>query len=535
MQLPASLTAREFEHLLARETDRVELREGISRQRLQDTLVALSNTEGGVVLIGVRDDGSIRGRRRDPSLDDKIHDVAMAAKDLGRYVISTVDVAGTEIVAVQVRRREEGFAQTSSGRVLVRRGSRSVALFGAELVRFINQRALRRFESTETELELKDAEPILLNEVCGAIGLEQGDKALVDRLQERGLVGNSRQLTIAGALLLTDPATSLDQHKAIIEVRRYPEEGFDYDRREEFGGPLHHQIATATKFILDELGHDLVVTGVYRHELPKVPEVVVREAIANAVAHRAYEDHRAAIVVEMRPDQVVVTSPGGLPEPVTVENLRQAQAARNQSVIDTLRRFRLAEDAGRGIDVMQDSMADALLDPPVFDDEGHAVRVTLPLRGPIAPEEKVWVLELERLGTTFSQDRLLLVHAARGERLTNARAREILGVDRLEARQALHRLRDAGLIKQIGSRGGASYSLVEDIAPPAAFRMDEGGLENLVVQEAARAPLSNSRVREVTGLSRREALALLRRLVSQGRLQQRGAKRGTRYTPPREA
>lgn len=122
----------------------------------------------------------------------------------------------------------------------------------------------------------------------------------------------------------------------------------------------------------EELGSDLVITGVHRRDLPRLPVVVVREAIANAVAHRSYERDQAAIVIEIRPQQVVVTSPGPLPASVTVATMRQAQAARNPSVIEVLRQFGLTEDAGRGVDVMQDVMRDEMLDPPVFEEVGNS-------------------------------------------------------------------------------------------------------------------------------------------------------------------
>ena len=283
---------------------------------------------------------------------------------------------------------------------------------------------------------------------------------------------------------------------------------------------------------MDELGRDLVVAGLYRYELAKLPEVVVREAIANAVAHRSYELDRAAIVIELRPDRVVVTSPGRLPEPVTVETLRQAQAARNPTVIDILRRFSLAEDAGRGVDVMEDTMEQELLDPPRFREQGNSFRVELSLRGPITPRERGWIADLERRGELHIADRLLLVHAARGERLTNTRAREVLNVDRVAARQALQRLRDAGLLEQQGERGGASYTLAESIAPPAAFRMTPAQIEELVLERAEASPLSNEIVRQVTGLDRRSVRSLLQHLVSSGRLVQVGARKGTRYHLP---
>ncbi len=69
--------------------------------------------------------------------------------------------------------------------------------------------------------------------------------------------------------------------------------------------------------------------GSRRYDLARLPEVVLREAVANALAHRSYETAGTAVRVEMRPSSVIVRSPGGLPEPVTTQNIREANAARN--------------------------------------------------------------------------------------------------------------------------------------------------------------------------------------------------------------
>jgi ATP-dependent DNA helicase RecG len=102
-------------------------------------------------------------------------------------------------------------------------------------------------------------------------------------------------------------------------------------------GPIHHILRTAIDRLRDELGTELVVVGSQRYELDRLPEVVLREAVANALAHRSYEAGGTAVRIEMRPAMVVVRSPGGLPEPVTVENIREASAARNLVVIRLLR------------------------------------------------------------------------------------------------------------------------------------------------------------------------------------------------------
>lgn len=249
-----------------------------------------------------------------------------------------------------------------------------MAVFSPELERLLSERALRRFEQTDTTIPLRDAQDSLVEELRQAFDWSTTESDVADRLRERGLLTRDGTLTIAGALFLTRPEESLRQSKFSVDVRRFTDESDLYDRREEFVGPVQRQVAEASRFIVDELGSDTVVTGLYRHELPRLPEVVIREAIVNAVAHRSYEAQGTAVIVELRPERVVVTSPGGLPEPVTEENLRHAQAARNHHVIDVLRRLNLTEDAGRGVDVMQDTMAEQLLDPPRFEDLGHAVR-----------------------------------------------------------------------------------------------------------------------------------------------------------------
>jgi len=528
--LKDSYTAIDFDRLVTDETDHLELKSGMGQNPVQEAMVAFSNSDGGVILCGVAPDGSIpNGRRLDQSAEDRVHDAAMSARDIGRYSMQEIAVAGKTVVAIHVEKRVEGFAQTSSGRVLVRRGAHNIALFGSDLIKLVNERSLHRFELTDTGRPLSSADPEYLAQVCSVFELDAKSPEINERLRERGLVTNADTLTVAGALLLTDPSVSLDQQKASVEVRRYPEGSEIFDRREEFVGPIQKQVADATAFIMDELGQDVVITGLYRHELPRLPEVVIREALANGVAHRSYEAQGTAVLVELRPEAVIVVSPGGLPEPVTVANLRQAQAARNQAVIHALRRFRLAEDAGRGVDVMQDSMEEALLDPPTFEDLGASVRVVLPLHGPTTPAERAWVSDLERRGEIEPLDRLLLVHAARGETLTNARAREILNVSHFDAREALQRLRDAQLLKQEGDRGGARYLLVDEVAPPAAFRLRPDEVDDLIVRAAADGPISNETVRNLTGLNRAAALNVLKRLVQERRLVRRGSRRGTSY------
>lgn len=525
---PLTLSFSQFRAAFPGEGQHLEFKRGTSQAELQNTAVAFSNSEGGVTLIGVRDDGSIAARALDAGTQDDVHRAMQAARDVGRYSLHQLDVDGRPVCVLAVARRREGFAQTSGGVVRVRRGTRDDPLFGAELVRFTNERTSSRYETTALEVAIETASAGLRREVGRALRLS---RMTVERLRTAELAADDR-LTVAGALyLLEDPAQALG--KAFVELLRFPDQTtMDYDRRDELRGPLHHVLARVVSRVVDELGTELVVVGTRRYELPRLPEVVLREAVANALAHRSYQAAGTAVRVEIRPSLLVVRSPGCLPEPVTVENIREASAARNLVVIRVLRSFGLAEDAGRGVDVMQDTMAAEMLDPPRFFDRGHEVVVELPIRSPVAPAERAWIRELEQRGTLRALDRIALVHAARGEELTNKRVRELAAVDAHDARDILHRLRDQEFLEQRGQRGGATYRLSGTLRPPAGLRLSPDALADVVLRLAEHGPIANSDVRAATGLDRAEALALLDRLVKHGRLVRSGQRRGAKYHLP---
>lgn len=527
---PILMSRAEFADAFPGEGDYVEFKQGIPDNKIAEAITAFSNAEGGVILLGVTDGGDIAGVSSDGGTQGRIHRIVTTVRDPGRYDLHVLHVDGREVLVLAVHRRREGFAQLHDGRLLIRRGAMNSALMGNELARFISGRALTRFESTPINLGVSHADPELIKTLQATFDWQADD--LPRRLFERGLSSapsNDGSLTVAGALyLLRRPADVLG--KAYIEIFRYREPAGEYDLRVEFAGPAFQQVEDATERIVAELGADVVVVGLYRHELPRIPRTVLREAIANAVAHRTYENARQAIRVEIRQDRITIRSPGGLPEPVTIENMRQQNAARNADVIKVLRAMKLAEDAGRGIDVMEDDMAAAMLEPPIFATDGKTVEVLLRLGSAVSPPERAWLAEIERRGSIRPDDRILLVHAARGDLLTNSSARELLGVDSTHARAALGRLRSLGYLEQHGERGGATYSLARELSPPAGLGLNPDELRKLVLELARLGPITNESVRGHTGLDRAATLRILGELTGAGMLVRQGERRGTHYT-----
>jgi ATP-dependent DNA helicase RecG len=254
--------------------------------------------------------------------------------------------------------------------------------------------------------------------------------------------------------------------------------------------------------------------------------------LANAVAHRSSELNTVAVRVEIHADRVTITSPGDLPEPVTLEHMRDQNSPRNITIIDSLRRFGLAEDAGLGVDLMQDRMEAHLLEPPEFSTPPSAVSVAFKLGSAVTPFERAWLNEVERRGEIRPKDATLLVHALREGALTNQDAREILAVDSVDARNALQRLRDAGFLSQAGTRGGTQYLLSGDLQPPGGLGLGADELRRLVLAMAEEGPVKNADLQQRLGLSRDEALAILRSLTESGEIVRSGERRGTRYQLP---
>lgn len=179
---------------------------------------------------------------------------------------------------------------------------------------------------------------------------------------------------------------------------------------------------------------------------------------------------------------------------------------------------------------MQDVMAEQLLDAPRFLADDATVSVDLPLTSTVSTVERAWVAEIENRGELKPKDRVLVVHAARGRVLTNASARELLGVDSTHARGALRRLCDVGLLIQEGTKSGARYLLAPAIATAPGLRLSRANLHDLVLDLAkSSSPVTNRLVRERLFLDRVEALRVLSELVEAGKLVRLGERRGARY------
>ena len=117
--------------------------------------------------------------------------------------------------------------------------------------------------------------------------------------------------------------------------------------------------------------------GFFIYDISTFNERVVREAILNAVSHRMYQMSGSIFIRQYR-DRLVVESPGGFPNGITVDNILNRQSPRNRRIAEILSLCGLVERSGQGMNLMYElSVMEAKKLPDFTGTDDHFVDLTL--------------------------------------------------------------------------------------------------------------------------------------------------------------
>jgi len=112
-------------------------------------------------------------------------------------------------------------------------------------------------------------------------------------------------------------------------------------------------------------------------ETPLFPLEALRELLVNAVAHRDYNLQGDNIHIHIFADRIEIHSPGGLPGPMTLDNLLEARFSRNPVIMQGLADLGFVERLGYGLNRVVEAMARSGLRQPRFEEAAGMFRVTL--------------------------------------------------------------------------------------------------------------------------------------------------------------
>ncbi|MFO1190688.1 MAG: ATP-binding protein [Rhodoferax sp.] len=233
--------------------------------------------------------------------------------------------------------------------------------------------------------------------------------------------------------------------------------------------------------VVDELpkGFRLPEGELQSRQEPVLSRKVVREALANAVMHRSYQDHSPIQIVRYS-NRIEILNPGfSLKDMASLGT--PGSRMRNPAIAAVLHEINWAETKGSGIRTMRRLAGDAGLPLPEFasDRQKNEFKVTLFLHHLLTEEDYAWLRSLA--GDTLSaNDAKALIYARETGMVDNTACRDFSGLDTLQASNVLRRLRDRGLLEKQGAGNRTHYILVSQksigkIVPQQGELALEGG------------------------------------------------------------
>ena len=372
-----------------------ELKASVSESFLK-TVSAFANYGTGTIIFGMTDDGNAAGLKDIDDaclrIENMIHD---RIRPRPRYSIEIDSKAGT--VALTVFEGPDK-PYLCKGKAYIRNDSSTTEADSLELKRLVlagKRMSFDQLPADSQEMEFGS----LRQRLHAKLRVDQFDS---NTLRTLGLMNADGQLVNAAALLSdSNPFPGVD-------IMRFGESTSEILERVRIDGCSVLEQLDRTVDVAERTYAFEKVTPTTRERVEKLPLDAFREALANAIAHRAW-DVPAAITVAMHPESVVVTSPGSLPPGVEREAYLAGglSVPRNPVLATVMFRLGYIEPFGSGVPRIQEAYPEGEV-PPRFDVLDASIRVTLPVFGAhpaITTEEKA-VLDALPAGMLLSRKQI---------------------------------------------------------------------------------------------------------------------------------
>jgi ATP-dependent DNA helicase RecG len=430
-------------------------------ESLAECLVAFANADGGLIVLGVNENGQMTQEIWSEEAEGALREAANLCRPPVPSRWQSIEAQSTTLIGINVARSLD-LHSLYDGRVLIRSGSRNRPLSGDEIRDLANSKHTAEFETEVVPgAQVDDLDPEIINEYLE--GREKRGAAQItstgELLFEIGATDRQGTPTTAGILLFGKKPQMFFPQSGIVFVRFPGTEpkgdngGIGYGRRDELNGPLARLVARSWNVVFEEMRVGAAVNTLERQELTEYPRFAVREALVNAVAHRDYRIRGRRIEIRMYADRLEIISPGGLPGYMTIDNLVEEHFSRNPRLVNGLYQWGYIEELGLGIDLMIEEMVEAGHTPPAFQASPHQFKVTLSNKQE-RPASPKWTKSMNERQVKA------LAHVRENGSITNSEYRRICPQVSAETlRLDLVDLVEKGLLLKIGSKKGTNYIL----------------------------------------------------------------------------
>ena len=469
---------REFKSALEGSERKRRRKVSLVARDIGETLVAFANADGGTLIVGAEDDGTVSGVEY---AQDKLRVLRNAP---GTHVHADTPLPGVRTHLVPVRNKtvlvfevQKGTRHihlTSDGRCLQRRDTETVPV-ASEQIQFERHEQLsreydRRWIDRATMADLRIE---LLARVAETLAPGMSAEKCLQTLGLAEFAAGSLRLRAASLLLFSSDMGKWHPRSEIRIQQIAGAElltGADYNviRDETFSGNVLELLSEGWEFIRQFLVQKRLAGGSFQLQA-SYPEDACREALVNAVAHRDYSIEGRSIEVLVFNDRLEIRNPGRLLSTVKLAELRQGAGvhdSRNTYVARVLRELGYMQEMGEGIRRINALLNGHELAPPEIDSVDHSFVMTFSQRNIFSPSEQKWLDAFAEFN--LSREEKLIVLLGRGGKLisTNQIWEALDIVDTEEYRRVVAQLQTKGLFSStIGRRDAASAARRKGIGP----------------------------------------------------------------------
>lgn len=535
----------------AGETLAVEFKTDINDREITKAVACLANGGGGVLLLGVTDGGVVEGARHRHGGSTQPHRVAAYIQNTTNPPLG-VDVTlemvqGLEILRIDVPAAEPGPVGTKDGlftkRVLDVQGHpQCLPMTVQEIVSMgmVTQgqdyaAAVARGASMD---DLDPREFDRFRDLCRSSGDALGNLSDGDVLKALGLVPLGNPVSL-GAVLLFGRSEAVERWVPNAEFLLQDLRAGAHGANERVVGPLLQVAEALGRFTNERNSTTELMAGIHRIDVPLIPSVTRREAVANALVHRDYSSV-GPTVIQITEDEFVVSSPGGFPPGVTVINILDQSRPRSPILASAFKRAGLVERRGKGVNDMFEQQLRAGRDVPDYArSTTQSVVVAVPLGTADLDLVRFLLTWEDQNQRPLSLDELRIVHEVKAMgSITNGELAENLGTLPATTRGITTRLVELGILEARGQGRSRKFHLTARFYDMAQDRnayvrikgADPLQQERMILDYvAAYSSITRGQAAQLCQVSPAQARNILKRLVDDGRLVLVGERRGARY------
>lgn len=429
-------------------------------------IIAFANANGGLLVIGVEDDGRITGFEK-----VGINKIDEFKRIPFEYLKSPVRLKCEEIqvknhngkddwiLIYQIEPSSRRVIRSTSDDVYLRIGDQSRQLTHEQINNLEFDKGERYFEEEIVDRSsIEDVDTNLLQSYKSTINTSLSDEEVLDG---RGLLVDGK-LTVAGVLLFSKNPSKFYPN-ARLRFLRY--EGIKAQTGERINlikdinidGPIPTIIEESKKVISSQLRDFQTLSSSGKFKLlPEYPEFAWLEGIVNALTHRDYSQQGEHIKVIMYDDRLEISSPGRLPNIVDLNNMKYTRYSRNPIIARVLSELGWVKELNEGVKRIYEEMEKYFLKAPEYSEpNGNSVLLKLEnnyIMRQIRNSEYMERLFEDNIWDSLNDDEKTIIYIAYREgKVTTKRVIEALGRSTVYCRKQLNNLRDLDILIWVGS------------------------------------------------------------------------------------